>query len=559
MTGFPTSGDATFRDRLEGPGFPCGVEIVTGRGIAPPEGSPGPAAFARDLLADPRVAWVSVTDNAGGGPMLPPDWLARQVADHRGRVVVHLTCKDRNRNALEAAAWRYASEGFDNILALTGDYPTAGFRGLPTPVFDLDSVGLIVMLRAMNDGLAAADRRGRPATLPPTRFFIGCTVSPFKRFERELMPQYFKLARKIAAGARWVIPQLGYDMRKFHEVKLVLASRGLDVPVVGNVYLLGRGAARMFHAGKLAGCVLNDALLELCEKQAAAADKGRAFFEELAARQLAVFKGLGFAGGYLGGVADVETVGRILDRAESFAPDDWRQFYGEIQFAQPGEFFLFERDPATGLGDPGRVNPEYLRALEKPPRSREVTLGYRLSRLVHRWFFTPGKGFWPLMARLYRRWDRRPGRLARLAYAVERGSNATLYGCVDCGDCSLPDCAYLCPRHACSKNGRNGPCGGSASGRCELDDKECFWARVYQRLRAYGESKGMFEGPVTFYNAELEHTSSWANTYLERDHHAGAGGPSVSGLAGLNDGGRAGGSTKEWTGGQPQTKPPGRP
>ena len=220
-------------------------------------------------------------------------------------VVVHLTCKDLNRSGLEAAAWRYASEGFPNILALTGDYPTAGFRGLPEPVFDLDSVGLIALLRAMNEGLEVPGRGGKTETLPKTDFFIGAAVSPFKRHERELMPQYYKLLRKIRCRAQWVIPQLGYDMRKFHEIKLLLASRGMaDIPVIGNVYLLTRGVAKLFNSGKLAGCVVSDELLAQCEKYAAGPDKGQAFFRELAAKQLAVFRGLGFAAGYLGGSAN---------------------------------------------------------------------------------------------------------------------------------------------------------------------------------------------------------------------------------------------------------------
>ena len=159
--------------------------------------------------------------------------------------------------------------------------PTTGFGGLAEPVFDLDSVGLIALLRAMNDGLQVPGRRGTPETLPKTDFFIGCGVSPFKRHERELLPQYFKLVRKLAAGARWVIPQLGYDMRKFHEVKLMLASRGLDVPIVGNVYLLSKGVAKIFNSGKLAGCVVSDELLALCEKYAAGPDKGQKFFASL--------------------------------------------------------------------------------------------------------------------------------------------------------------------------------------------------------------------------------------------------------------------------------------
>ena len=147
-----------------------------------------------------------------------------------------------------------------------------------------------------------------------------------------------------------------------------------------------------------------------------------------------------------------------------------------------------------------------------------MNFNYRLSRCVHATAFNRGHGLYGLMQRIFRRWDAKPGLLGRLSYVIEKASKHVLYGCQDCGDCSLPDCAYLCPMGSCSKHSRNGPCGGSANGRCELDDKECFWARVYQRLKYYGESQGMLERPVVIYNAKLKHTSAWANTYLDRDH-----------------------------------------
>jgi methylenetetrahydrofolate reductase (NADPH) len=520
------SADKSFRQILSGGGFHYGAEVVTTRGLPAAGGAPGAAgsadaaALASALVADARIGWVSITDSPGGAPMLPPDWLAGQLASQRERVVLHLTCKDLNRNGLEAAAWRYAAEGFQNLLAMTGDLPTTGFGGTAGGVFDLDSVGLIALLRAMNDGLQVPGRRGQIEPLPKTDFFIGCAVSPFKRHERELMPQYFKLVRKLAAGAQWIITQLGYDMRKFHEVKLMLASRGISgVPLLGNVYLLTKGVASLFHSGKLAGCVVSDELLADVEKYAAGPDKGRRFCQELAAKQLAVFKGLGFAAGYLGGISKAETFGQIIDLAESYAPGDWRDFIKEIRYSQPGEFFLFEHDPQTGLAEPAQINREYLASLAKPRRPKQVTLGYRFSRLVHRWFFARGKGFYGLMTWLYRRWDKRPGLLGRLAGATESASKRLIYGCRECGDCSLPDCAYLCPRRNCSKQSRNGPCGGSADGRCELLDKDCFWARIYERMKYYGESQEMLSGPPIFYNASLQNTSSWANTYLDRDHN----------------------------------------
>lgn len=511
----------SFRDILASGQFRYGAEVVSSRGLESGDPPGRLASFARDLLANPAIGWISITDNPGGGPMLPPDWLAGLVPEHRARVVIHLTCKDMNRSGIESAAWRYASEGFNNILAITGDYPTGGFQGRADPVFDFDSVSLISLLKAMNDGLEVAGRGGKMEMLPKTDFYIGCAVSPFKRHERELMPQYLKLIRKITAGARWIVPQLGYDMRKFHEIKLLLEARGItNIPIIGNVYLLSKGVAKLFNSGKLAGCVVTNELLRKIEAYSNGPDKGKKFCQELAAKQLAVFKGLGFSAGYMGGIHKAEDFGPIIELAESYKPDDWRDFIREIQFSQPDEFFLFEHERGTCMSDASRINRSYLASLRKPERSKEADWLYRLSRWVHKMAFTRDQALYPWLMKLYSRWDKKPGFLSRMAYRIERASKAALYGCKDCGDCSLPDCAYLCPKSACSKNGRNGPCGGSADGRCELDDKECFWARIYERLKSYGESETMLERPVTIYNAELKDTSSWANTFLDRDHNA---------------------------------------
>ncbi|UCD28796.1 MAG: methylenetetrahydrofolate reductase C-terminal domain-containing protein, partial [Planctomycetota bacterium] len=76
------------------------------------------------------------------------------------------------------------------------------------------------------------------------------------------------------------------------------------------------------------------------------------------------------------------------------------------------------------------------------------------------------------------------------------------------------------PNASCSKKTRNGPCGGSINGYCEMEDKECIWARAYERLKFYNESEKMLDGEAVYYNAELLGTSAWANTYLGRDSAA---------------------------------------
>lgn len=510
----------SFRDLMAAGHFVHGAELVSTRGYAPVE-APGKLAELGEALCESRRAdWLSLTDSPGGHTMLPPDWLGRIFKGAGKPLVLHLACKDLNRSGLESAAWNYASEGFENVVAMTGDFPSGGFGGRANPVFDLDSVGLISMLDAMNRGIEVSGRGGVTRILPRTNFFIGCVVSPFKRLESELMPQYFKLLRKISCGARYVYTQLGYDMRKFHEVKLLLAAHGLDIPVIGNVFLLNRTAAGMFHQNRVPGCVVSDRLMELVERYSGGADKGRAFFKELAAKQLAVFRGLGFAGGYLGGMSKAETFLEVIEMADGFGRGDWREFAREIQYPLQGEFYLFERDAGTGLGHPGDFNRKYLASLEHPAPSRHVTLTYRLSRFIHDKVFTPGTPVHGLMKRLYERWERRPALLSRGMNALERLSKTMAFGCRGCGDCSLPDCAYLCPLASCSKSTRNGPCGGSRDGMCETHDKECIWSRAYERLKFYQESERMLQGPAVIPRNELRGTSSWANAFLGRDHHS---------------------------------------
>jgi hypothetical protein len=89
-----------------------------------------------------------------------------------------------------------------------------------------------------------------------------------------------------------------------------------------------------------------------------------------------------------------------------------------------------------------------------------------------------------------------------------------------CGDCSLPDIAFLCPESSCAKNQRNGPCGGTRDGKCEVDDFECIWARAYDRLKHEGREEQLLAHTPVIQDQRLRGTSSWANTWLGRDHLA---------------------------------------
>jgi methylenetetrahydrofolate reductase (NADPH) len=505
-------------ERFAQPGkFVVAAELVTSRGLLTSGGGARVLGLARELAADPQIDVLSITDNPGGHAMLAPDALGTDLISRGQEVIIHLACKDWNRNALESRGWQLGSQGFHNVLAMSGDYPVMGHRGLAAPVFDIDSVGLLSLFSEMNDGLR--DDRRPDARLERTHFFLGCVVTNHKRLEREVMPQYFKLSKKARAGARFFINQVGWDTRKDDELLRWIRRERLGLFALANVYLLSRVAARAFRRGTIPGIVVSDRLLELVERHAASADKGRAFFVDLAAKHVAVARGLGFNGVYLGGHMPAATFREILDRAAAFGEDDWQEFAREIQFPLEDEFYFFERDPQTGLSSDD-VNAAYLESKRSRRTDLRVPFKYRVSRRLHDAVFATDAPLFSAGRAVYRGVKKTPKRVRRATHALEQAAKVPLFGCRDCGDCSLPEIAYVCPESQCAKNQRNGPCGGTRDGLCEVYDTECIWSDAYERLKAYGEEESMLDNPVVVKDNALAGTSAWANTFLGRDHFA---------------------------------------
>lgn len=511
----------TLREKLEKSGrFLIGVELVSTRGTMEDRQAVYTRALAGELVGCPQVDWVSITDNAGGNPQLSPMALGKPILYAGKEVMIHLSCKDFNRNGLESAAWELASEGFHNILALSGDYPAAGYHGRGKPVFDIDSVGLLTMLDEMNRGLSrpkvGPGKKGDP--IGATNFFAGAVATNFKPLENEVVPQLLKLRKKVEFGARFIIAQIGYDARKSHEMLCYMREHDMaDVPLIGNVFMLTANVARFFRKRTIPGVVISDRLFEECELRATGQDKGAAWFRELAAKQLAIFRGLGFAGGYIGGVHRIEDVRAIIEIESRFAADDWKQFARDIQYPVDGEFYYYAKDPATGLADGSQLEPSYAASLERRTATHNVTLGYRFSKWVHDAVFTPGTLLNRVGQKVYSR-AKDPMQGPRSLRVLEHASKAALFKCKDCGDCSLPDTAFLCPESQCAKNQRNGPCGGTRDGKCEVHDFECIWSRAYDRMKYEGREHELLAHAPVIQDESLRGTSSWGNAFLGRDH-----------------------------------------
>ena len=234
------------------------------------------------------------------------------------------------------------------------------------------------------------------------------------------MPQYLKLRKKAQAGARFVINQIGWDVRKDDELLRWIRRDGLPLRALANVYLLSRAAARVFRKGRIPGVVVTDELLELAERHGASPDKGRAFFVDLAAKHVAVARGLGFDGVYLGGHMPAATFGEILDRGRLLR----RRRLAASSRARSGsrledEFHFFEPDPETGLSS-DRVNEAYLESKRRRRTDLRVPLKYRFSRRLHGAVFADEAPLFPAGRPFYR--ARREGSAAG-RQARARGSS----------------------------------------------------------------------------------------------------------------------------------------
>ncbi|MDR0500858.1 MAG: methylenetetrahydrofolate reductase C-terminal domain-containing protein [Coriobacteriales bacterium] len=486
--------------------FVVTCEVIPGRGASEPA-QEHELSEALRIWQTGRVHAISVTDNPGGNPAILADEISRYFLEHDVTALTHFTLKDRNRNQIQAQLYAMQRAKLDNLLVMSGDYPVGGWQGRSRPVFDLDPVQTLQLVSNMNNGLVnktiKGDLREQQAS-----FFAGAVVNPFKYTEGECLPQYFKLEKKIVAGAKFIILQLGYDTRKLAEVQAYLKSNNYDIPLIANIFLLSKGAANLMRKGVIAGCHVSDALFSELEQESKADDKGKAARINRAAKMVAIAKGMGFAGVHIGGFGiTAEVLNSILDQAECMQ-DRWQDLADELSYGEPDGFYYFQNDMIT------------LAAQNELCRKRKLMRGYKISRFFHRLVLTRNKGFYKILSSVMNAKERKRG--INRAHKLEHLGKSVLYDCMDCGDCGLEACIYTCPMSQCPKCQRNGPCGGSFNGWCEVfpNERYCIHFKAYHRLKKYNETSKLDSFITPPNNWDYYNTSGWSNYTHCRDNAA---------------------------------------
>ena len=228
-----------------------GKFVVTGE-IGPPKGVDlEPCLEDAEKLRNKVVA-INVTDLQSAVMRIGSLAVSARLVQRGLEPVYQLTCRDRNRLALQSDLLSAWALGVKNVLCLTGDHPVLGDDSDAKPVYDLDSVQLLKAASTLNKGqdMAGHDLDGKPD------LFAGAVVTPAAD---PLEPQIIKMEKKIEAGARFFQTQAIYEPEKFEQ--FINQSSKFKVPIMAGIVLLKSVAMARFMNANVAGIMVPDSII----------------------------------------------------------------------------------------------------------------------------------------------------------------------------------------------------------------------------------------------------------------------------------------------------------
>lgn len=208
--------------------FVKGSFVLTAE-LGPPKGTDLSSFIEKASILAPHFHGLNVTDNQGSTMRLSSWAACLHLLKIGANPIMQITCRDRNRLAIQSDLLGAYSLGIENVLALTGDHPRFGDHPEAKAVYDLDSVQLIQAIDGLNRGFDMAGRqlKGR------TGFLIGAAVSPVAE---PLEPELIKFEKKIRAGAYFFQTQAVFDPEKM--VDFMKFARKFEVKILAGILIL---------------------------------------------------------------------------------------------------------------------------------------------------------------------------------------------------------------------------------------------------------------------------------------------------------------------------------
>ena len=260
---------SSFKKALE-----SGKFVVTSE-VAPPKGTNLEKMVHHIELLKDKVDAMNVTDHQSSVMRFPSLGGAILVKEMGGEPILQMTCRDRNRLALQADLLFASSRGINNVLCLTGDSVILGDHKEAKGVFDLDSSQLLLAIRRLEKGkdLGGNDLEGG------VYFCAGAIVTPEAN---PIEPQLIKFEKKIEAGSEFIQTQAVYDLDNFK--KFMEYARQFPVKILAGIILLTSAPMARFMNKNVAGVNVPQDLID----EMAAAPKGRALEKgiEIAGRMI---------------------------------------------------------------------------------------------------------------------------------------------------------------------------------------------------------------------------------------------------------------------------------
>lgn len=256
-------------------------------------------------ITDCQTAVVRMSSIASG----------RIVLDVGVEPIIQMTCRDRNRIAIQSDLLGAAALGLKNLLCLTGDHQKFGDHPMAKGVFDIDSVQLIQMVKTLRDEKRFQSGQELKASEP--KFFIGAAENPFAD---PFKFRAVRLAKKVAAGADFIQTQIIYNVKKFHEWMNMVTDMGLHERVfilAGVAPLKSAGMAKhMKH--NVPGMDVPDEVMSRMTA-ASAAKKGKEEGIKICLEVIEQVRGIkGVAGIHVMAVEWEEAVPEIIQQARLF-------------------------------------------------------------------------------------------------------------------------------------------------------------------------------------------------------------------------------------------------
>ena len=240
----------------------CSKKFLVTTEVGPPKGADiSEMVHHIDLLKD-KVDAINVTDHQSSVMRFPSLGGCLSVKERGGEPILQVTCRDRNRLALQADLLLAYSRGISNVLCLTGDSIDVGDHNEAKPVFDMDSVQLLKMIKTMESGtdIAGNDLKGTP------KFCVGASVHP----EADIIePQLVKFDKKVAAGAQFFQTQGIFDLGSLR--RFMQYASQFDVKILAGIIVMASARMARYMNDNVPGIIVPQAVLD----ELATAEKGK--------------------------------------------------------------------------------------------------------------------------------------------------------------------------------------------------------------------------------------------------------------------------------------------